>query len=147
MRSVYAFFREENANKQAMKEASLTPADEEAEFQRCSAINEGWNLEIKKIRDARVEQENSTRRAYIKQRLAERDIRKTSELEAVEAHVRKEKEASATFITSENIDQAIENALANPVDFNYSIDLQGNIYRGSESFSKDKKEEKPVMNP
>jgi hypothetical protein len=39
-------------------------------------------------------------------------------------------EQASSFITRENIDQAIEEALANPVDYNFSIDLQGNIHRG-----------------
>ena len=40
------------------------------------------------------------------------------------------KELSKNFITLENLDAAIEYALANPVDYNFSIDLQGNMYKG-----------------
>lgn len=39
-------------------------------------------------------------------------------------------EQSNTFIRREQIDAAIEDALANPSDFNFAIDLQGNIYTG-----------------
>lgn len=37
---------------------------------------------------------------------------------------------SKTYILKENLDQAIEHALANPVDYNFAIDLQHNILHG-----------------
>lgn len=132
MRSLRLFFREEVESKKIKTQESLTPADEEAEFQRCSALNDGWNLEISKIRDERVAKENAERREFIQGRLELKKIRDKAQLEAIEAKVRKEKENSSTFITRKNIDQAIEHALANPVDYNFSIDLQGNIYKGNE---------------
>lgn len=39
-------------------------------------------------------------------------------------------ERSKTFITAENIDEAIERALANHVDYNFAIDTEGNRYIG-----------------
>lgn len=45
-------------------------------------------------------------------------------------------EASKTFIKPEDVDAAIEYALANPVDFNYAIDLKQNIYHGRFSEAK-----------
>lgn len=35
-----------------------------------------------------------------------------------------------TFITPENIDAAIEAALSQIVDYNFSIDSKGNMYKG-----------------
>lgn len=132
MRSVRAFFREEVERKKIIVAQALTPADEEAEFQRCSAINAEWNFEISKRRDARLIQENAERREYILGRLELKKIRDREELEKIEARVRQEKVNSATFITRDNIDKAIEHALANQADYNFSVDLQGNIYRGNE---------------
>ena len=37
------------------------------------------------------------------------------------------------FIQPENIEKAIEEALANPVDVNFAIDLDGYVYRGKET--------------
>lgn len=37
------------------------------------------------------------------------------------------------YILPENIDQVIENALTNIVDYNFAIDLNGNIYRGRDT--------------
>jgi small subunit ribosomal protein S26 len=39
-------------------------------------------------------------------------------------------ERAKFYITADNIDRAIEDALASPVDHNYAIDLEGHIYRG-----------------
>lgn len=104
----------------------MTPADEEAEFQRCSAINSEWNLKIAEIRDARVAKENEERREYIQERLELKEAREAQEMTLIEDRIRVEKESSKHFITRENIDQHIDQALANPVDYNFAIDLKGN---------------------
>lgn len=132
MRSVRSFLRTEVLNKELQVAQALTPADEEADFQRRNAINDEWNFEISKIRDARVAKENADRREFILKRLELKKIREKKVLETIEEKVRREKENSATFITRDNIDQAIEQALANPVEYNFSVDLQGTIYKGSD---------------
>jgi small subunit ribosomal protein S26 len=42
-------------------------------------------------------------------------------------------ERAKFYITADNIDNAIEDALTNPVDHNYAIDLEGHIYGGLET--------------
>lgn len=132
MRSVRAFFREERGKKEVIREQESTPADEEAEFQRVYAINEAWNLQIEQIRDARIENLKVQRRQEIEGILKVKQKNDQKMLLKIEERVRKEQSIAGTFITRDNIDKAIEEALANPVDLNFSIDLQGNIYRGSE---------------
>jgi small subunit ribosomal protein S26 len=121
---------------------SLTPADEEAEFQRCKSINDQWNFEISKVRDARLAAENEKRREHIEQRLELKATRVEQKMAEIEQRVKEQKESSATFITRDNIDEAIEQALANPIDFNFSIDLQGNIYKGDEKPAKVEREKR-----
>lgn len=132
MRSVRAWFREEVESKKRMVAQSLTPADEEAEFQRCSSINDEWNLEIAKKRDIRLKEANAARRAHIERGLELKTIHQKEVSDRIEEIVRKEKESSATFITRASIDRAIEEALANPTEPNFSIDLQGTIYKGKD---------------
>jgi len=132
MRSVRSFLRLEVESKRERRLQEQTPADEEAEYQRVMAINDAWNLQIAQIRDARIAKVNAETREFIARRKEDKKIRDAEILERIEAKVRAEKEQSATFITRDNIDQAIEHALANPTDYNFSIDLQGNIYRGDE---------------
>lgn len=42
-------------------------------------------------------------------------------------------ELSATFITPETLEEAIDHALANTQDYNYAIDLHGNKYVGRDT--------------
>ena len=73
--------------------------------------------------------------------MREFDIQEAEKLEAVEALVEKEREQIDNRIKQEDIVKAIETALANPVDFEYAIDLQGNIFRGRTTKSKKVKPE------
>lgn len=133
MRSLRLFFREEV---QRIRETSTadhlvqTPEQEEDEFQRCINLNNEWNATIAKERSVRLEKEFAERREYIKERLELAKEREEERIRRIEEIVRKEKEAAKNFITRENVDAAIETALANPVDYNYSIDLRGNMYHG-----------------
>ncbi|XP_055905043.1 probable 28S ribosomal protein S26, mitochondrial [Eupeodes corollae] len=133
MRSMRMYLREES---QRIRETStadhlvMSVEEEEAEFQRCLNLNKEWNDQIAAERNLRLEKENAAKREYIKERLELAKEREEDRLQRIEEIVRKEKEASKTFITRENIDQAIETALANPLDFNFSIDLRGNLYHG-----------------
>ncbi|CRL02046.1 CLUMA_CG015061, isoform A [Clunio marinus] len=132
MNSVRAFFREEVMNKKKLIAQGQTPADEEAEFERCKSINDEWNQEIANIRDARYARIMKKRCEKLETSLDHLERIKELQMTKIEERVRIQKEKSTTFITRKNIDQAIEHALSNQVDFNFSIDLQGNIYKGDE---------------
>lgn len=124
--SVRRFLINELAEKKKSIALQETPADEEAEYQRCLAINTQWNLEIAKLRDIRINEENEKRREQILINIENKKARDEDIKRKIEEKVLKVKEESKTFITRENIDQAIEHALANPINYNFSIDLQGN---------------------
>lgn len=143
MNSVRLFLREENARKHLIIQQSMTPADEEAEFQRCKELNDQWNLEAAKVRNARLAEEHAKHREFILGRLEEKKLRDERHLLEIETRVRKEKESLKKIITRENIDQAIEEALASPVDYNFSIDMQGNTYKGNERPGDKKASEAP----
>ncbi|XP_037934439.1 probable 28S ribosomal protein S26, mitochondrial [Teleopsis dalmanni] len=133
LRSVRLYLREEVKRIQETSTADhyvLTPEEEEAEFQRCFEENEIWNKKIAEERNERLEKERAERVNLIKERIELAKIRHEERLERAEEIVRKEKENAKTFITLEKLDEAIEHALANPVDYNFSIDLNSNIYRG-----------------
>jgi len=68
--------------------------------------------------------------AYVQERLEARQVREEERKEQANQRVLLEIERSKTYITRENLDAAIETALANPVDHNYAIDLAGNLYQG-----------------
>ncbi|XP_065359745.1 small ribosomal subunit protein mS26 [Calliphora vicina] len=133
LRSVRLFLREENQRLDETSTAGhfvLTAEQEEAEFQRCLQENQKWNQEIAAIREQRLAKESQEKSEYVKERLRLAQEREEERMEKIEALVKKEKELSKTFITRENLEVAIEQALANPVDYNFAIDMRGNIYRG-----------------
>ncbi|XP_037815995.1 probable 28S ribosomal protein S26, mitochondrial [Lucilia sericata] len=133
LRSVRQYLREENQRLDETSTAGhfvLTAEQEEAEFQRCLQENEKWNQEIALMREQRLAKEKQEKAEYIKERLRLAKEREEERMEQIEALVKKEKELSKTFITRENLETAIEQALANPVDYNFSIDLHGNMYQG-----------------
>ncbi|XP_055855672.1 probable 28S ribosomal protein S26, mitochondrial [Episyrphus balteatus] len=151
MRSMRMYLREES---QRIRETSTadhlveTPEQEEQEFQRCVDLNKEWNAKIAGERNARLAKEYAERREFIKERLELAKEREEDRLQRIEEIVRKEKEAAKNFITRENIDAAIETALANPLDYNFSIDLRGNLYHGRTTVpggSPDQKQPEPEL--
>ncbi|XP_016956189.1 probable 28S ribosomal protein S26, mitochondrial [Drosophila biarmipes] len=133
LRSVRQFLREENVRHEETSTADhivLTPEQEEAEFQKCLDANAAWNAAIAKERDQRLAKEREEKVAYVQERLEARQVREEERREQANQRVLLEIERSKTYITRENLDAAIETALANPVDHNFAIDLAGNLYQG-----------------
>ncbi|XP_023170641.2 probable 28S ribosomal protein S26, mitochondrial [Drosophila hydei] len=133
LRSVRQYLREEVVRQQETSTADhivLTPEQEEAEFQRCVEINAAWNAKIAIEREKRLAKEREEKVAYVQERLDARRVREEERRERADERVRFEIEQSKSFITRENLDAAIETALANPVDHNFAIDLAGNMIKG-----------------
>ncbi|KAG5680399.1 hypothetical protein PVAND_009908 [Polypedilum vanderplanki] len=124
--SLRRYLIKEVEEKKKNREMNATPADEEAEFQRCLAINESWNQDIAKMRTLRIEEENEKRREQILINIENKVERQQKQKEIVEEKIKREQKAAESFITRENIDQAIERALANPISYDFCIDLDGN---------------------
>lgn len=116
------------------------------DFLECSKINDEWNEQCRLVREARhaKELEEAKNEAY--KRLDERQKLMADKMSAIEEIVRREKLASENFITPENIDEAIEVALANVTDYNFAIDLDGNVYQGRETNEAQNKKETEAVN-
>lgn len=133
MRSVRLFLRDEAQRIRQTSSADhlvMTPEEEEAEFQKCVAVNEEWNQKIAGERNQRLADELQKTREYVDQKMQAHREKKEDHIENIDAIVKAEKEKVKTFITREKLDEAIETALANPIDYNYSIDLKMNMYHG-----------------
>lgn len=97
----------------------------EEDFARCMKINNKWNEEQRVQREKRVAEELEEALSFARNR-KESELKKREEKhQLIEEIVRKEKEASKNYITLENIDAAIEHALANPVNYNFAVNLDG----------------------
>lgn len=105
----------------------------EEDFQRCMSINDKWNEEQKVLREQRVAKEIEEQLEFAKNRIQLEIEKEIETQEQIEAIVRKQKEESVHFITPEKLDAAIEHALANPVDYNFAIDINGNKIVGRET--------------
>ncbi|ENN72708.1 probable 28S ribosomal protein S26, mitochondrial [Dendroctonus ponderosae] len=99
----------------------------------CHAINDQWNAKVKVERESRIARELQEAKEIARQKLEAEQEKQKQILELAEEIVKKEKEASATFITAENIDEAIDNALNDTVDYNFAIDSNGEKLRGRET--------------
>ena len=85
--------------------------------------------------------EAEERRARIRRELQEFDRSEMERLARVDNIVEKHKSEMENRIEPEDLEKAIEIALANPVDYEFAIDLDGNIYRGRSTKSKKMKSE------
>lgn len=126
----------------------VSPEEELAQFESSNALNDSWNLQIAAERKLRLDKQLAERKEYILSRLELKEERERLAREEAEETVRREKVCvwiswnwmkitlfvfqilSKNYILKENLDQAIEHALANPVDYNFAIDLQHNILPG-----------------
>ncbi|GAB0095660.1 Probable 28S ribosomal protein S26, mitochondrial [Sergentomyia squamirostris] len=149
IRSVRKFLITEVQTKLAQTSViDLSPEEEEAEMKRCLEINAKWNEEIAKARDERQAKLLEARKEDIMDRLEAKKYREEERIRLAEEKVRVEIERSKTFITRENLEKSIEQALDNPMDYNFALDLQMNLYRGrltttpSENLVPEAKEEK-----
>ncbi|PNF40196.1 putative 28S ribosomal protein S26, mitochondrial [Cryptotermes secundus] len=131
LRAVRKYLKQEFIDLSASSSAALEGTQNEAEeHQLCLKENEEWNKQVALLREQRLLQEQEARRESILAKLVAAEERQKERMEKAEEMVREEKERAKFYITADNIDKAIEDALASPVDHNYAIDLEGHIYRG-----------------
>lgn len=136
LRAVRGYFMTEAQEREATSTSDhliISPEEMEDEFRKCFELNDQWNKDIGVVREQRLAKEREAQRELILQRLDAKEKRLAVQRESIEELVRIEKERSKDFITAANIDQAIAQALADKVDYNFAIDLSGKIYEGSEA--------------
>merc|ERR1719481_642823 len=80
--------------------------------------------------------EAEERRSKIKADLEEARIEEEERLKAADSVVEAVSAEMEQRIKEEEVERAIEIALANPVDFEYAIDKEGHIFRGRTTLSK-----------
>lgn len=131
MRAVRKYFAQEFRESSATSLAALLETkDEEEKHLLCMKENEEWNKQVALLREQRLIKLQEARQESILAKKVAFEERQKEWLEKAEQLVREEKERAKFYITADNIDEAIEEALASPVDHNYAIDLEGHIYRG-----------------
>ncbi|KAJ8262497.1 hypothetical protein GJAV_G00167120 [Gymnothorax javanicus] len=107
-------------------------AKQEAERHRAlMAWNDAENLRLRKLREIRVQKELEE----AQQKEAELAVLREKSLESFLAEKEQEilqlEEESKTFITLENLDERIEEALDNPKNYNFAIDKEGRVVKST----------------
>ncbi|XP_047537345.1 probable 28S ribosomal protein S26, mitochondrial [Vanessa atalanta] len=136
MRAIRRFYHEEMINeKSSLQSASseMSQQLEADEWEKCVQINEKWNAQVAAEREQRRKIELAAMEDYALKRIEAKDKEFKERIARASAEIRREKELSSTFITPDNLEAAIDHALANPVDYNYAIDLRGNIVSGRDT--------------
>ena len=88
------------------------------------------------LRAARLVKEAEERKVRIRQELEDFEHREEERLVRVDQIVEKHQSEMERRIEPDQLEKAIEIALANPVDYEFAIDLEGNIFRGRTTKSK-----------
>lgn len=133
MRALRMQFKEEMLRKRYDEETgSLAEArakQEAEEHQSLMAWNNQENERLRKIRELRVQQEQEQldrqlREVALARQQALEELVKEKELEILTLQ-----EDAKTFITLENLDKRIEEALDNPKNYNFAIDKEGRVVK------------------
>lgn len=131
MKSLLSFIK----SKYQIKEEKISEQEEfelfKKEYNERVEINDDWNQKCTLLRNERlkVQREVEIQQALEKMSIFEENERKRI-LRADEL-IRREKELSKSYVTEDKLDQAILEAIDSPpVDYNFAIDLKGNIYQG-----------------
>lgn len=115
------------ANQVLFDEETLKLAEDQ-DYAKCMSLNDEWNKNVAKSREIRLQKKWADRELEVLQNIEAKKKRDAEIMESIEDKVRKTKIEAKTFITRDNIDKAIEEALANVVNYNAAIDMQGNKY-------------------
>eukprot|EP00095_Tigriopus_kingsejongensis_P002265 snap_masked-scaffold633_size121756-processed-gene-0.14 protein:Tk02265 transcript:snap_masked-scaffold633_size121756-processed-gene-0.14-mRNA-1 annotation:"probable 28s ribosomal protein mitochondrial precursor" len=103
---------------------------EEIEHMDLLAQNQAANAQVAEARVQRKAEELERLKREAEEDLTQIQKQERNRLEALELRVASETESVKNAVTLANLEQKIEEALANPVDHEYAIDTEGHIYHG-----------------
>ncbi|KAJ8711963.1 hypothetical protein PYW08_008917 [Mythimna loreyi] len=136
MRSIRRFYHEEMIKEKSTRDSASSEMSqrlEAEEWARCVELNEKWNAQVAVEREERRKLEVAALEEYALKKIEADDIKLKERIAKASEEIKIQKELSSTFITPENLDAAIDHALANPIDYNFAIDLKGNKYEGRDT--------------
>jgi len=130
--------------------AKLKAQQEEEEHRRLLALNDETNRQVAVRREARVAADAAASEVRIREEVRNHEEEEARRLELARNLVTSEiQDMRGVIKDGEALAKAVMEALDNPVDYEYSIDLEGNIYPGR--YTKATKvpieERKPIPTP
>ncbi|XP_022072477.1 28S ribosomal protein S26, mitochondrial [Acanthochromis polyacanthus] len=133
MRALRLEFKEEVLRKRYEEETGSRAeerARQEAEEHRAlMAWNDQENLRMLKLRVLRVQQEAEEAQRKKLEVIMQREQEQQELLKDKEKEILQLQEDVKNFITLENLDQRIEEALDNPKNYNFAIDKEGRVVK------------------
>ncbi|XP_056617042.1 28S ribosomal protein S26, mitochondrial [Triplophysa dalaica] len=133
MRALRLEFKEEMLRKRFEEEVgSLAEerAKQEAEEHRSlMAWNDAENLRLRKIREQRTQKETEAKEQRQREAAVLRQQELDNYIKEKEREILQLQEEAKNFITLDNLDQRIEEALDNPKTYNFAIDKEGRVVK------------------
>ncbi|XP_023148121.1 28S ribosomal protein S26, mitochondrial [Amphiprion ocellaris] len=133
MRALRLEFKEEVLRKRYEEEtgsrAEERARQEAEEHQALMAWNDQENLRLLKLRVLRVQQEAEEAQRKKMEVIMQREQQQQELLKEKEKEILQLQEDIKNFITLENLDQRIEEALDNPKNYNFAIDKEGRVVK------------------
>ncbi|XP_037093036.1 probable 28S ribosomal protein S26, mitochondrial [Pollicipes pollicipes] len=133
MKSLKSYLRQDwelRQSNRAQPGHVLSPEQEEAEHRQLMAFNDAENARMAAEAEQRLaEQTEAVRRKVAALQQAALEQQKKDSQRAVEL-IRTQEEISRMYIPRDKLEEEIEKALADEVDYNYAIDKDGTRYEG-----------------
>nr|SVE75449.1 EOG090X0FQ9 [Daphnia dolichocephala] len=132
MKSIRQYFFEQSLKQAESGEvAQMKHRLEEEEHNRLMEENRLENEKTAILREERLKMQAEKTQKDVLASLIKKE--KEARLHDIQIEAILAKQMSTPFIKPENIEKAIEEALANPMNFNFAIDLDGYVYRGKDT--------------
>ncbi|XP_069779594.1 small ribosomal subunit protein mS26 [Narcine bancroftii] len=102
---------------------------EAEEHRKLMELNDRENERLQKIREERLQREMEEEKERKLQAAAQREKKWAEFISEKEREVLQLQEKAKNFITLENLDRRIEEALDNPRNYNFAVDKEGRIVK------------------
>uniref|UniRef100_A0A3Q3IIM4 Small ribosomal subunit protein mS26 n=1 Tax=Monopterus albus TaxID=43700 RepID=A0A3Q3IIM4_MONAL len=133
MRALRLEFKEEMLRKRYDEEigsmAKQRAKQEAEEHHALMTWNKQENLRMLKVRMIRIQKENEEAEHKKLEAAIEREREQQEFIREKEREIMQLQEDAKNFITLENLDQRIEEALDNPKNYNFAIDKEGRVVK------------------
>nr|XP_039253690.1 28S ribosomal protein S26, mitochondrial-like [Styela clava] len=130
LRSIAAAFQEEiliNEAKKESKTVSKNSFDEQSHHEKCMAYNEAYNKEMREKREQKLDRILENQEQQLSQKVSLLEKKFEHKLAKYEQEVLTAIDESENWITEENLEEKIEEALDNVVNFNFAVKRNGRI--------------------
>ncbi|XP_016329385.1 small ribosomal subunit protein mS26 isoform X2 [Sinocyclocheilus anshuiensis] len=133
LRALRLEFKEQMLRKKYEEEVGSVAEErtkrEAEEHRSLMALNDAENLRMRKIREQRMQKEAEATELKKREAAILRQQELENYIKEKERQILQLQEEAKDFITQDNLDQRIEEALDNPKNYNFAIDKEGRVVK------------------